>query len=151
MTKEVLVPVDGSEPSWDALEFALREHPDANVTAYYVVDVLATPESTPYGMYPTYSEETLEAEEEHAESLLEEARERAAEYDADIETVYERGFPRDAILDYVEEHPCDQIVMGSHGRTGLKRVVIGSVAEKITRHAPVPVTIVRPETELAAE
>lgn len=147
MSREILVPVDGSEPAWDALDFALERHPDADVTAYYVVDVATRTQGPPLGTAPVYADELYEAEEEYAESVLEEAAERGEEYDATVETEYERGMPRDAILEYADEHDVDQLIVGSHGRSGLERVLIGSVAEKLTRHSPVPVTVVRPGTQ----
>lgn len=151
MAWEILVPLDGSEPSWDALEFALERHPNADITAYYVVDVVTKTEGPPLGTAPVYAEELYEAEEKHAESVLEEAAERAADHGVEIGTTYERGLPNDRILEYAEDHSVDQLVMGSHGRSGLKRVLIGSVAEKVTRHAPVPVTIVRPDADVGAD
>lgn len=151
MTRNILVPVDGSDSSWDALEFALRHHSDATITVYYVIDTLAQAESHPAGGPPTFADEVLEPGEEYAETLVNEAEDRATEHDVSIETEYEWGLPRDAILEYVEEHPCDQIIIGSHGRTGVKRLLVGSVAEHITRHAPVPVTVVRSEAAATAD
>lgn len=145
MSREILVPVDGSEPSIEALEFALEQHPDADIRAYYVINVATERTETITGTRPAYEESVQEVREEHARSVLAEAERRAAQYDVDIETDYDRGLPRDAILEYAEDEGVDQIVVGSHGRSGLSRIVIGSVAEKVARHAPVPVTIVRPD------
>ena len=54
-----------------------------------------------------------------------------------------RGDPDDAIVEYAREHGADLIVMGSHGHTGLRHLLMGSVAEHVLRHAPCPVLIVR--------
>lgn len=147
MSREILVPLDGSDPAWEALEFALEHHPDADITAYYVVDVVSTASRPMLGTEPVYESEFQELEEEHAESVLSEAETRASEHDTDIETETGRGLPWEAIIDYAENNPVDQIVIGSHGRSGVKRVLIGSVAEKVTRHASVPVTVVHAEAE----
>jgi len=57
------------------------------------------------------------------------------------------GNPHEEILNYVTEHGIDMIIMGTHGRTGLDRVVMGSVAERVVRRSPVPVLTVRGEEQ----
>jgi nucleotide-binding universal stress UspA family protein len=134
MSREILVPIDGSEPASDALAFALEHHPDADITAYYVTDI--PPFQGDQSFEPVkYESDIYEAQKEHAK-----------EHDAEIGIDRERGYPRDEIIEYAEDHDIDQIIMGSHGRTGLTRLFVGSVAETVTRQAPVPVTIVRPES-----
>jgi nucleotide-binding universal stress UspA family protein len=66
----------------------------------------------------------------------------AAEYDVELETVTRNGRPAETILDYVDETAVDQIVLGSHGRKGVERFFLGSVAERVARNADVPVTVV---------
>jgi nucleotide-binding universal stress UspA family protein len=145
MSRSILVPLDGSDPARQALEFALEHHPDAEITAYYVIDTMSTASQTMINPEPAYESELYEAEEEHAESVLSDAEALAGEYGADIETVIVHGLAREAIIDYVEDNEIDQVIMGSHGRSGVKRVLIGSVAEKVTRHVSVPVTLVHPD------
>jgi universal stress protein A len=55
------------------------------------------------------------------------------------------GTPAEQIVAFAREHCCDLIVMGTHGRTGLGHLLMGSVAETVVRHAPCPVMVVRPE------
>ena len=58
------------------------------------------------------------------------------------------GLPAEEIVQYADEHAIDLIVMGTHGREGVMRVVLGSVAESVVRRAPCPVlTVRRPERE----
>jgi nucleotide-binding universal stress UspA family protein len=57
------------------------------------------------------------------------------------------GNPYKEILEYVAEHDIDMIIMGTHGRSGLDRVVMGSVAERVVRRSPVPVLTVRDEDQ----
>jgi len=57
------------------------------------------------------------------------------------------GNPHEEILDYVTEHGIDMVIMGTHGRTGLDRVVMGSVAERVVRRSPIPVLTVRDEEQ----
>ena len=61
----------------------------------------------------------------------------------DVESHIEQGYPPDVLIDYAAEHDIDLIVMGSHGRTGVKRMVLGSVTEAVMRAAPCPVLVVK--------
>jgi nucleotide-binding universal stress UspA family protein len=144
MAEHVLVPFDGSPLSRRALERVVTTRPDADVTVLHVVD--------PVGV--VYEAETagiadaktwVDRERTEAESLLAEAEELVADLDPDVDvtTTVEIGSPARTILDYVDEHAVDHVVMGSHGRSGVPRLVFGSVAERVTRRSPVPVTIVR--------
>lgn len=136
----VLVPIDGSDPSQAAIEHAVTTFPDAEITALHVVD----PSMSVYRSDSHFNFERLvELEEENAEELFETAREIADEHGVSIETDTVVGSPRREIVAYTDEHDVDQIVIGSHGRSGVSRVLIGSVAESIVRRASVPVTVVR--------
>ena len=78
------------------------------------------------------------------------AAERAASVGVEAsETIVEDDSPSRAILAYADEQDCDLIVMGTHGRTGLDRVLLGSMTERVVRLAPIPVLIVGMTTEEA--
>ena len=144
MTDHVLVPVDDSDQSTQALEFACTEYPDATITALHVVDpgdfYAAT--GVEGGTMANY-EQIREAHEKAAEAVLTEAREQAAEFGREIQTEQVVGGVSASIVDYADEHDVDHIAIGSHGRTGASRILLGSVAETVARRSPVPVTIVR--------
>ncbi|MEY7851375.1 universal stress protein [Natrarchaeobius sp. A-rgal3] len=144
MTHHVLVPVDDSDRSTDALEFACREYPDAEITAIHVIDPSDFYAATGIegGAMANY-EEIQKHHENRAEGILERATEQAAAFDHDIGTEQVIGSVSRSIVDYVEEHDVDHVVIGSHGRTGASRILLGSVAENVARRSPVPVTIVR--------
>lgn len=144
MIDTVLVPVDASERSTHALEYALEVHPDATITALHIVD--------PRNFYPATSieggitagyDQMRTNYERQAQKILDDARETAAARGGEIETDWISGEVPRSIVKYVSEHDIDQIVMGSHGRSGASRILLGSVAETVTRRSPVPVTIVR--------
>jgi nucleotide-binding universal stress UspA family protein len=63
--------------------------------------------------------------------------------EVDVEYLLAEGDPRVEILEMAKEQPCELIVMGTHGRTGLSRLIMGSVAEEVVRKAPCPVLTVR--------
>ena len=140
MSKRILVPVDGSEQSDTALEYALEEFGDAELTVFHVID--PTGYSGPVGI-PGTSEEWYESAREESEQLFEQAQSSADAYGVTLHTATETGRPSTAIVEYADEHGFDQIVMGSHGRSGVSRILLGSVAETVVRRATVPVTVVR--------
>lgn len=148
MTKNVLVPLDGSPLSYRALRHALAEFSDASITVLHVVDLF----EPGYGAYPdietTYeplmgSEEWYERAEEVSEEILDEAQELAGEFDRELSTVSEIGDPKRIIVDYADEEDIDHIVMGAHGRVAEDRSVFGSTAEIVARRATMPVTLIR--------
>jgi len=139
-----LVPIDGSEQSKKALEYALTVFPEVETTILHAID----PMETHYGEGQlVYSQAEYEELESEAEQLLADAVDFAQEYDGNVTArkIVEWGpnRPADAILDYVEDNDVDHVIMGSHGRSGLSRVLLGSVAEIVARRSPAPVTVVR--------
>lgn len=137
MYKNILVPTDGSPGAAQALNHAL--------------DLAELFDSTIHGLYVIEPVYTADAGIEYIIEMLRNTGEQAI---ADFErTVEEREFTmrteiRDGtayreILDYVEEHEIDLLVMGTQGRTGVDRYLLGSVTEKVVRLAPIPVLTVR--------
>lgn len=144
MSQHVLVAIDGSSESEKALEYALNELPESKLTLVHVVNPVS---SFGYGGDDYFDaeayQEQMDRQRELGEELLETGRETAAERGIEAETVLKTGKPTREILEVAEENDVDQIVMGSRGRSGVGRVLFGSVAEAVTRRASVPVTIIR--------
>jgi nucleotide-binding universal stress UspA family protein len=142
MTKHVLVPIDGSEQAQHALTHVIDEMQDVRVTLLHVIN----PAEAGYGAQagiPSYSEEWYEAAREESSRLLDAGAERCEEAGIEVETDTEVGKAARTIADYAEEHDVDHVVIGSHGREGVSRILLGSVAEAVVRRSPVPVTVVR--------
>ncbi|ELY47540.1 universal stress protein [Natronorubrum sulfidifaciens] len=136
----LVVALDDSEPGWNALEYALETHPTDDIIAVHVLDL----SSSEYGEFAHLGRKAMrERRRERATALFDEAHERAAERDCEVETELLVGHPAASIVEYADDHAVDRLVVGSHGRAGVSRVLLGSVAERIVRRAPVPVTIVR--------
>lgn len=143
----ILVPLDGSEQAEAALEYALETFPDGDVTAFHALSLpFDRPREEVEG---TYLEDLVADRESRAERIFESATDLAEDRGETIETDSGPDSPSNAILEYAEEHEVDQIVMGSHGRSLAARLVTGTVAERITRRSPLPVTLVRgaPESD----
>jgi nucleotide-binding universal stress UspA family protein len=136
----ILVPFDGTPRARDALELALETYPDAEVTALHVIDYL----EESYGAQALVGSTALRARaRERSAEILSRADSIAEDYDTTVVTESRVGKPAREIVDYAEAHDADVIVIGSHGRPLLSRVLLGSVAETVVRRAPTPVMVVR--------
>jgi len=142
MTDHVLVPHDGSPQAAAALDYALAEFPEAEIVVLNVIDPMDVGYSAG-AMLPDFSEQWYESAKEATEDIFEEARAAAADHPGGFRTVRELGRPSQKIVDYADEHDVDHVVIGSHGRTGVTRILLGSVAETVARRSPVPVTLIR--------
>ncbi|THE63442.1 universal stress protein [Salinadaptatus halalkaliphilus] len=148
MTTDLLVPVDGSPLSIRALEFACESADDSSIVALHVLD----PSDPGYSSATDIDTRTeprhgsdawYERANDEEERIFDASREVVAEYDVDFSTDSTTGEPAREIVAYAEEHDIDHIVMGSHGRTGPTRSLLGSVAEMVVRRSPTAVTVVR--------
>jgi nucleotide-binding universal stress UspA family protein len=135
----VLVPVDGSDPSDVALEYALDQFADAELLALNMIDPVDG--ATTWG--PGSADDWLASAKDRAEEVLADATDRADDAGRDLATDRTVGRPARTVVEYAEEHDVDHIVIGSHGREGISRVLLGSVAETVVRRSSVPVTVAR--------
>ncbi|WP_254525612.1 universal stress protein [Natrinema caseinilyticum] len=141
MARTILVPIDGSDQASDALEYAVTEYPADRIVAIHAINLDTASMHGEEG-FP-YRDEYFDQLREVGRQRLESARETADEHGVDIDTELARGKPARAITDYIDDHDVDHVVIGSHGRSGPTRILLGSVAEAVTRRSPVPVTVVR--------
>jgi nucleotide-binding universal stress UspA family protein len=141
MPDNVLVAFDGSPLSERALTYAIENFPDAALTTIYVVNPIDSVIDVEVGGLPV-AEEWYDDAQERATTVHTAATDLAATEAIDLNTVTEVGRPARVILEYADDHDVDQIVMGSHGRSGIDRTFLGSVAETVTRRARIPVTII---------
>lgn len=139
MGKRVLVPFDDSEQAHEALEYALDEHAGDELTAIHAID----PAEWGYGAPGnTLGEHWQQEAREESDEIQESAQAVADEYGVELTTVAESGVPSDVITQYADDNGIDQIVIGSHGRSGTRRLLLGSVAEEVARKVSIPVTII---------
>lgn len=138
----VLVPLDGSPLADEALAHALAVF-ECRVTVLNVVTPLDAGMSE--GGVLELGDRRQSAAEQHAEQLIARARDRAATTQRSVETAIESGDPAETILEFVDEHDVDHVVMGGHGGSGhsLARRLLGTVATVVVGEAPVTVTVVR--------
>jgi len=142
--EHVLVPFDGSFCSRNGLEYAFDQFPDATVTALFVefplLDVYA-PVDSQADIDEIPAEEGLT--EGETDTVFEMAQEIAGRKTRDVTTATASGDPARGILSWIDENDVDHVVIGCHGRDGVSRWLLGSVAETVVRRAPVPVTAIK--------
>ncbi|MDQ2051248.1 universal stress protein [Natronolimnohabitans sp. A-GB9] len=146
MYDRILVPTDGSEPAAAAIEegIELARQQDAELHALYVVEPIPLGRFSA-GPKPASAEweDVVDEQRSEGEEATADVAERAAEYDLEVVEAIEHGSPHAQILSYVDEADIDAVVMGTHGRSGADRLVLGSVTEKVVRKSEVPVLTVR--------
>lgn len=145
--ERILVPTDGSDHAAVAVEHALsiaRTY-GAAVHVLFVVDTGQIAMAAEAGLAPQVRDD-LEARGERATAAI-----AAQVRDADLDAVAEvdEGVPSRVVLEYAGNHGIDMIVMGSQGRTGLDRYLLGSTAARVLRRAGLPVLTVKPDEEHA--
>lgn len=142
MFKHILVPIDGSDCAYHALEMAaaFAREQQARLSVCTVVDP-AKAAAMAFGE-AQMAAACLDALDDEGKSLVEHAATRVKTiYDCD--TVVLDGAPVEGIVEFAHRNGVDLIVIGSHGRTGLPRLFLGSVAEGVIRAAYSPVLVVR--------
>ena len=152
IVQHVLVPIDFSTTAGRALTYAiaLAQQFHARLTLLHVLDLTpVTMEDMTAGVVATYLDD-LETDAQH---LLQASRERVQGAGLQGESLLVQGTPTQTIVDTAGEQGVDLIIMGTHGRTGLAHVFLGSVAEHVVRQGPCPVLVVRraPDTSAASE
>ena len=147
MYEHILIPTDGSDVAELAVEHALdlAERYDAEVHALYVVDI----DSVNLGLGTEKVDRLKQGRFDEMEELKSKANEatgvvaaRGAERDVNVIEHVAGGRPHTVIADYADDHGMDLIVMGSHGRAGVRRALLGSVTERTLRSTHVPVLVV---------
>ena len=135
--KKILVPIDFSDDSFRALDAALEMvSEDGKIIALHVL-----PELHPVEFGERYHTVTPESREQHVRAEF--AKRLADPRYARVEVAVRFDDPGRGIAEFAEENDIELIVMSSHGRTGLKRLLIGSVAERVVRLAKCPVLVLR--------
>ncbi|MFB6204210.1 MAG: universal stress protein [Candidatus Nanohaloarchaea archaeon] len=137
MYEKILLPTDGSEGAEKAFKHAkeLADKYGAELHILYVADIRIESVSD-------FVSNISGALEEAGRETTEELEEKAADQGINAITVVRKGTPHSEINDYVQEEGIDMVVMGTHGRTGIDRMLLGSTTEKIVRTSEVPVLTV---------
>jgi nucleotide-binding universal stress UspA family protein len=137
----ILVPIDGSECSEAAIQELIQTRaPNAQVRVMHVLEPFPVIEGW---VYTPEWDSMMEEQRKDAEEFVARAAQTLRDAKFTVTTSVETGNPKSLILDAAAKWPADLIVIGSHGRKGLDRFLLGSVSEGVARHAPCSVLIVR--------
>jgi universal stress protein A len=144
--KYILVPIDFSAPSKKALDYAVpfAEQFGAKLTLLHVVEPVATPDFA--NSFPLMMEKDKLMTECKAQLQLL-VKQHAIDPKLVEKTLVRQGRSFHEIADAARTLKTDLIIMSTHGYTGLKHALLGSTAERVVRHAPCPVLVVRPREE----
>ncbi len=141
--KTILFPTDFTEASVKVLPYAtyLAHKLGAKLMVLFVVEELSKYANfyVPHSALDNLEAELMESARKKMESFVEDYFE-----DFPVETMIRRGDVPEEIIKVAEEKGIDLIVMGTHGRKGLEKVLLGSVAERVVKGAPCPVMTVNP-------
>jgi nucleotide-binding universal stress UspA family protein len=143
MYDTILVPTDGSPAAERAVDHAveLATQFGATVHALYVVDVAL------YSSLEAGVDAVMESLEAEGDRAVEDVASRCAAADVETETAVVVGTVHRAIEKHIEDNDIDLVVMGTHGRKGIERFLLGSVTERTVRTSPVPVLTVSIEDD----
>ena len=149
MLKRILVPLDGSPLAESALAVAARiaHSSDGTIVLLRVIGVPTTYTPYVYGsdmaQSPQLAQDLIDMEQENAEKYLAEIARLDILMGIQVESTVIPGSAGMSILDTAKEEKVDLIVMSSHGEMGFKRLALGSVAQHVSRHSPVPVLVLQ--------
>lgn len=147
--KKILCPVDFSDGAREALRVAaeLARASSASLVVVHVADPLPWSMRDDFQLAPSMIQDLVDSEQAELARWQQLAKEFGAR---EVASRYLTGTPWDQIATLAKKDPTiDLVVMGTHGRTGLAHALLGSVAEKVVRHAPCPVLVVRPRERKA--
>ena len=152
MIKKILVPIDGSEPSNRALDYALdlAEELDAEVVILSVVPPVTLPVfSEEPGITPIITPRDIDRYNSKLRATFENvltealARARAKKPDLRVSTKLLEGRPADKIVEVAERENFDLIIMGSRGLSGLRELLLGSTTRRVADHCTKPLLIIK--------
>lgn len=140
--RRILCPVDFSDASRNAVRYAHEFAKGMGASLVLLNVVEPRPMAVDMSLSYVPLEEDLEkAAREDLEEIIRTEREKGVEVQAEVEI----GTPSEVILEKAEELDVNLVILGSHGKTGLSRLLMGSVAESVVRKATCPVLIVKAE------
>jgi nucleotide-binding universal stress UspA family protein len=147
MFKHILIPTDGSPVSAKAVKagIAFAKQAGAKVTGYYAVEPVPV---RLYGegyvadrqMVAEFERRSMEAAKKYVSTIAREAERQGVEFASVVQTA---RTPYEGIVETARKRRCDLILMSSHGRRGLMRLTLGSVADKVIQLSKIPVLVYR--------
>ncbi len=145
MMKKILIATDGSDTSKTAVLVGIdmARRAGGSIIAIYVVDVSRISHLPGYAMIPGIKEKIIGLMEEEGKQATGFAEDRAREANVPCHKIISQGSPSQELLRLSRDLEADLLILGSRGRTGVERYILGSVAEKVVLQSEVPVLLIK--------
>lgn len=145
MMQKIMIATDGSDMSKKAIKAGIdiAHHAKGCITAIYVIDISRLSHLPGYAMLPGLKEKIVELMQEEGRQATQYAGDQAQIMKVPCRKIIVQGNPSQEILRSAHEIEADLIVIGSRGRTGVEKFLLGSVAEKVVLQSIIPVLMIK--------
>ncbi|MFZ2470397.1 MAG: universal stress protein [Methanothrix sp.] len=145
MIKKIMIATDGSDTSKKAamIGIDIAHRASGSVTAVYVMEILRLAHLPGYSTIPGLKEKVLELIQEEGSQATQFVEDQARILDVSCHKIVARGNPSEELLKISQSLEMDLLIMGSLGRAGVEKILLGSVAEKVVLQSPIPVLLVK--------
>jgi nucleotide-binding universal stress UspA family protein len=149
MIKKIMIATDGSDMSKKAVKVGvdIAHHSRGSVAAVYVIDLSRLSHLPGYAMLPGLKEKISQLMKEEGRQATQFAEDLASILNIPCRKIVLQGNPSQEILKSAREMEADLIVIGSRGRTGIEKFLLGSVAEKVVLQSTIPVLMIKGDGE----
>ena len=143
MFKKLLVPVDGSVGSFDALDVAIDMANTVKADVVILTVVQAPVQGWAVDRSMRTANDNFDELKQMAAHVIDMAKIKAEKVTGSVEVLNKVGYPADVIVEQAKASQCDCIVIGSRGLSGLQKAFLGSVSSQVTQTAEIPVLVVK--------
>jgi len=145
MIKKIMIATDGSDTSKKAAMIGvdIAQRANGSITAVYVMDILRLAHLPGYATLPGLKEKILELMKEEGQQATQFVEDHAQIMKVSCHKILVQGNPSEELLKISQKQGVDLLVMGSFGRTGIEKFLLGSVAEKVVLQSTIPVLLIK--------
>jgi nucleotide-binding universal stress UspA family protein len=145
MIKKIMIATDGSDTSNKAATIGIdiAKRANGSITAVYVMEILRLAHLPGYATMPGLKEKVLGLMREEGSQAMQFVEDQAEMMSVSCQKIVAQGSPSEELLRISKEMEMDLIIMGSLGRTGIEKILLGSVAEKVVLQSTIPVLLVK--------
>lgn len=145
MIKKIMIAIDGSDTSKKAamIGIDIAHRANGSIIAVYVMETLRLAHLPGYATMPGLKEKILELMQEEGKQAMQFIEDQAQMMKVSCHKMVAQGNPSEELLRIARERETDLLIMGSLGRTGMEKFLLGSVAEKVVLRSPIPVLLIK--------
>jgi nucleotide-binding universal stress UspA family protein len=147
MIKKIMIATDGSDTSKKAamIGIDIARRANGSVTAVYVMETMRLSHLPGFATLPGLKEKILQLMKEEGQQATQFVEDQASIMKVPYQKILAQGRPSEELLKISHEQGIDLLIMGSMGRTGMEKILLGSVAEKVVLQSSIPVLLVKGE------